>query len=143
VRFLDFRLILRVGSGFCDLNDSQINLSGFEEGSRLGDFDQVSTVKSKRQWKSVKSCRIDIASPVDFFFFFFFGGLSESREIRWSDLESGSSSGDCTVSLVSPGLIPRPSELEQYLFRFRPSNCNWGLLSGPAWKLEKARKIQI
>jgi hypothetical protein len=104
---VDFRRILRVGSGFGDLGDYQIDLSGFEEGSVLGDFDQVSSrkyqrrddgsvfvVKSNHHWESIESYEIElenllnlrhpcIAFPIGFVFPV---ELSESRELKIVDL---------------------------------------------------------
>jgi hypothetical protein len=40
---------LRVGSGFNDLSDYQIDLSGYEEGSILGCLDEVSSQRYERR----------------------------------------------------------------------------------------------
>jgi hypothetical protein len=40
---------LRVGSGFNDLSDYQIDLSGYEEGSILGGLDEISSQRYERR----------------------------------------------------------------------------------------------
>jgi hypothetical protein len=106
---VDFRRILRIGSGFGDLSDYQIDLSVFEEASILRDFDQVSrqryqrlddglmfVVKSKHHWEFVENCRIElenllnlrhpcIAVPIGFVFPV---ELSDSRELKIVELNA-------------------------------------------------------